>query len=105
MLQNIVLTQDMRRRSRPEGNKFCQTHCCVFVRCLSRSYCTEDEGKGRGGRKERTRLGTVKEEVEAEAGLADEEESVVVVTREMVESVAKERDVKRMCMDLAHVLL
>ncbi|KAJ8497123.1 hypothetical protein ONZ51_g655 [Trametes cubensis] len=56
-------------------------------------------------RKERTRLGTVKEEVEAEAGLADEEESVVVVTREMVEAVAKERDVKRMCMDLAHVLL
>ena len=56
-------------------------------------------------RKERTRLGTVKEETEAEAGLADEEESVVVVTREMVEAVAKERDVKRMCMDLAHVLL
>ncbi|KAI0638868.1 acyl-CoA N-acyltransferase [Trametes polyzona] len=34
-----------------------------------------------------------------------ETEDVVVVTREMVEAVAKQRDVKRMCMDLAHVLL
>ncbi|KAI0358830.1 acyl-CoA N-acyltransferase [Trametes cingulata] len=34
-----------------------------------------------------------------------EAEDVIVVTREMVEAVAKERDVKRMCMDLAHVLL
>ena len=31
--------------------------------------------------------------------------AAVVVTREMVERVAEERDVKRMCMDLAHVLL
>ncbi len=30
---------------------------------------------------------------------------VIAVTREMVEAVAKLRDVKRMCMDLAHVLL
>ncbi|OJT12859.1 Histone acetyltransferase KAT8 [Trametes pubescens] len=30
---------------------------------------------------------------------------VIAVTREMVEAVAKQRDVKRMCMDLAHVLL
>ncbi|KAI0761183.1 acyl-CoA N-acyltransferase [Trametes elegans] len=30
---------------------------------------------------------------------------VIMVTREMVEAVAKRRDVKRMCMDLAHVLL
>ncbi|KAH9850554.1 acyl-CoA N-acyltransferase [Lenzites betulinus] len=30
---------------------------------------------------------------------------VIVVTRAMVEAVAKQRDVKRMCMDLAHVLL
>ncbi|KAI8983259.1 acyl-CoA N-acyltransferase [Trametes punicea] len=34
-----------------------------------------------------------------------EEEDVVVVTREMVEAVAKEREVKRMCLDLNHVLL
>lgn len=39
---------------------------------------------------------------EDEEGL---EEFAVVVTREMVETVAKERNVKRMCMDLAHVLL
>ncbi|TFK86527.1 acyl-CoA N-acyltransferase [Polyporus arcularius HHB13444] len=32
-------------------------------------------------------------------------EDVLAITREMVEAVAKERDVKRMCMDLAHVLL
>ena len=29
----------------------------------------------------------------------------LAITREMVEAVARERDVKRMCMDLAHVLL
>ncbi|TBU30796.1 acyl-CoA N-acyltransferase [Dichomitus squalens] len=29
----------------------------------------------------------------------------LAITREMVEAIAKERDVKRMCMDLAHVLL
>ncbi|CDO71753.1 hypothetical protein BN946_scf184920.g37 [Trametes cinnabarina] len=34
-----------------------------------------------------------------------EEEDVIVVTREMVEAVAKARDVKRMCLDLNHVLL
>ena len=34
-----------------------------------------------------------------------ETEDVIAVTREMVEAAAKERDVKRMCMDLAHVLL
>ncbi|KAL6305597.1 acyl-CoA N-acyltransferase [Sparassis latifolia] len=33
------------------------------------------------------------------------EDGVVVVSREMVEAVARERGVKRMCMDLAHVLL
>ncbi|THH27487.1 hypothetical protein EUX98_g6706 [Antrodiella citrinella] len=34
-----------------------------------------------------------------------EEEIVIVLTREMVEVVAEERNVKIMCMDLAHVLL
>lgn len=34
-----------------------------------------------------------------------EAEEVVAVTREIVEKVAKERDVKMMCMDLAHALL
>ncbi|EKM60583.1 uncharacterized protein PHACADRAFT_246603 [Phanerochaete carnosa HHB-10118-sp] len=34
-----------------------------------------------------------------------EEEEYTTVTREMVETVAKERNVKRMCMDLKHVLL
>lgn len=34
-----------------------------------------------------------------------EEEEYIVVTREMVEAVAKERNVKRMCMELQHVLL
>ena len=29
----------------------------------------------------------------------------LAITREMVEAVAREREVKRMCMDLAHVLL
>ncbi|KAI0641107.1 acyl-CoA N-acyltransferase [Trametes meyenii] len=38
-------------------------------------------------------------------GDGDSEDLVIAVTREMVEAVAKERDVKRMCMDLAHVLL
>lgn len=32
-------------------------------------------------------------------------EETVVVSREMVEVVAKERNVKKMCMDLAHVML
>ncbi|TCD71419.1 hypothetical protein EIP91_010125 [Steccherinum ochraceum] len=34
-----------------------------------------------------------------------EEEMAIVLTREMVEKVADERNVKRMCMDFAHVLL
>ena len=34
-----------------------------------------------------------------------EEEEMIVISREMVELVAKERNVKKMCMDLAHVLL
>ena len=38
-------------------------------------------------------------------GTDSAEDTVVVVTREMVEAVAKERNVKRMCMDLARVLL
>ena len=38
----------------------------------------------------------------AEATAAEES---LAITREMVEAVARERDVKRMCMDLAHVLL
>ena len=33
------------------------------------------------------------------------EEEYIVVSREMVEAVAAERKVKRMCMDLKHVLL
>ncbi|THH14484.1 hypothetical protein EW146_g5858 [Bondarzewia mesenterica] len=40
-----------------------------------------------------------------EGGGESEEEELVVVSREMVEAVAEERGVKRMCMDLAHVLL
>ena len=32
-------------------------------------------------------------------------EDVVAVSREMVEAVAKQRNVKKMCMSLAHVLL
>lgn len=32
-------------------------------------------------------------------------EDVVLVSREMVETVARERSVKKMCMSLAHVLL
>lgn len=35
----------------------------------------------------------------------DEQEEYIVLSREMVEAIAKERNVKRMCMDLAHVLL
>ena len=36
---------------------------------------------------------------------AIEDEEYIVVSREMVETVARERNVKRMCMDLKHVLL
>jgi hypothetical protein len=35
----------------------------------------------------------------------DDQEEHIVVSREMVEAVAKDRNVKKMCMDLAHVLL
>lgn len=35
----------------------------------------------------------------------DDQEEYIVISREMVEAIAKERNVKRMCMDLAHVLL
>ena len=35
----------------------------------------------------------------------DGTEDCIVISREMVEAVAHERRVKRMCMDLAHVLL
>jgi hypothetical protein len=34
-----------------------------------------------------------------------DEESVIVISRELVEAVAKERKVKQMCLDLSHVLL
>ncbi len=34
-----------------------------------------------------------------------EAEECIVISREMVEAVARERGVKKMCMDLAHVLL
>jgi histone acetyltransferase HTATIP/histone acetyltransferase MYST1 len=34
-----------------------------------------------------------------------ETEEVIMVSREMIETVAKERQVKRTCMDLVHVLL
>ncbi|CAL1696908.1 unnamed protein product [Somion occarium] len=35
----------------------------------------------------------------------EEMEETIVISREMVELVAKERNIKKMCMDLAHVLL
>jgi len=35
----------------------------------------------------------------------DDHEEHIMVSREMVEAIAKERNVKKMCMDLAHVLL
>ena len=38
-------------------------------------------------------------------GEEEDLEEMIVVTREMIEKVAKERGVKRMCMDLPHVLL
>lgn len=37
-------------------------------------------------------------------GEPPEVEEVIMITREMVEAVAKERRVKKMCMDLAHVV-
>lgn len=40
-----------------------------------------------------------------EDDLDDQDEEVIFISREMVEAVAKERNVKKMCMDLAHVLL
>ena len=42
---------------------------------------------------------------EAQEDGTDQDQDVVAITREMVEAVAKERDVKIMCMDLAHGLL
>ena len=50
------------------------------------------------------RAGGSGEEAAQEEG-TDQDQDVVAITREMVEAVAKERDVKIMCMDLAHVLL
>lgn len=41
------------------------------------------------------------EDEEGEGGTKD----AIVISREMVEIVGKERNVKKMCMDLAHVLL
>lgn len=35
----------------------------------------------------------------------DQDEEAIFISREMVEAIAKERNVKKMCMDLAHVLL
>jgi len=35
----------------------------------------------------------------------DDVEEVIMISREMIESIAKERQVKRTCMDLVHVLL
>ncbi|KAK7688061.1 hypothetical protein QCA50_008431 [Cerrena zonata] len=42
---------------------------------------------------------------EGEGAEGEDEEEMIVISREMVELVAKERNVKKMCMDLAHVLL
>ena len=38
-------------------------------------------------------------------GRAEEAEEVIMISREMIEAVAKERRVKRTCMDLVHILL
>lgn len=47
-----------------------------------------------------------KVERKTEDGLSErDEEEYIVVTRELVEAVATERRVKKMCMDLQHVLL
>ncbi|KAI0344184.1 acyl-CoA N-acyltransferase [Trametopsis cervina] len=35
----------------------------------------------------------------------DDQEEYIVISREMVETIAKDRNVKKMCIDLAHVLL
>jgi histone acetyltransferase HTATIP/histone acetyltransferase MYST1 len=40
-----------------------------------------------------------------EADKTEATEEVIVISREMIEAVAKERMVKKTCMDLAHVLL
>lgn len=39
------------------------------------------------------------------ASAAGDEEETIVISKEMVEAVAVERNVKRMCMSMAHVLL
>jgi len=38
-------------------------------------------------------------------GEEEEQDDMIVVTRDMIEEIARERGVKRMCMDLPHVLL
>ena len=56
----------------------------------------EKDGEGDGDEEVK-----VKEEKEHK----DEDELCITISREMVEAVAQERRVKRMCLDLAHVLL
>lgn len=43
--------------------------------------------------------------VRGKEGDDEEREETIIITREMVERVARERNVKKMCMDLPHVLL
>jgi len=44
-------------------------------------------------------------QMRGKTGDEEEEDGMIVVTREMLEKVAQERGVIRMCMDLQHVLL
>jgi len=83
-LENIAKATNLR----VEDAAFALNECGL----LTRRY------KGNGGGRHANGNGNAN-------GRAEEVEEVIMVSREMIEAVAKERQVKRTCMDLVHVLL
>ncbi|KAL4244209.1 MYST (SAS/MOZ) family protein [Abortiporus biennis] len=81
---------------RMEDAAFAMNECGLLSRRLKPD---DDESKEVG---EETEDGESMSNLKTSTGTVEE---TVVVSRELVEQIAKERRVKKMCMDLAHVLL
>lgn len=78
---------------RVEDTAFAMNECGLLVR-------SQKLDGGKGDKRDKS-----ERSVDGEGEKETEEEEIIVISREMVELVAKERKVKKMCMDLAHVLL
>lgn len=103
---------------RVEDAAFALNECGLLIRRVNTSQTTtttvSDEGHENGnsngigngtenGQRGQTPLQGERQGQEREGDRCVEE--TIAISREMVEAVARERNVKKMCMDLAHVML